>query len=264
MTIATDTDTDTDTAWVRQWAVLSGRSVLQSVREGDLAFAVGGPIVFFLCFYVPLRNSAELSGAAGTGYAQYLLPIIVLQAMLFTAMAAADRAAGDVHGGMGTRLRSLPVGPLVAMCARASANLTRAALSLIGAIVIGSIFGFRFHGIADAAAFAGLSLLFGLAICLGADALGAASRSRESAGAVLLVPQLVLTMLSTGIIAAEGFPSWIRPFVANQPVSQVADALRGLAAGSVDGATLARASIWTVALGVAFTIVAVRLEHKER
>lgn len=260
-TTATPTTQDSG-SWATQWSVLSARSVLQGAREGELAFALVGPLVFFICFYVPLRHSLDGNGGS---YAQYLIPVIVLQAMLFTAMSAADRAAHDTHGGMGARLRSLPVGRLVGMCARATANTARAALSLIGAVVVGLIFGFRIHGgVTHVVAFGGLAVLFALAISFGADALGSLSRSREAAGIVLLVPQLLLTMLSTGIVPAEGFPEWIRPIVRNQPVSVIADALRGLAAGDPSGSAIAASLAWIAALGIGFALIAIRIEHRER
>ncbi|MCX5043516.1 ABC transporter permease [Aldersonia sp. NBC_00410] len=247
---------------VRQWLALSGRSIAGGVRDGDLLFSAFTPVVFFVCFYVPLHEMFEFTGES---YSQYLLPVIVLQSMLFTAMSAGERAAGDALSGMGTRLRAMPVPALVPMFARMSANITRAVISLAGGLAIGYATGFRFHGDATfVLGFIGIALLFALAMAFGADALGSVAKAREATGQLLLVPQLLLTMVSTGIIPAEGFPDWIQPFARYQPVSQVADALRGLANGAVPGSTVASALAWTVGLLVAFGAVALRLSTKER
>ena len=256
---------DTDLAppaWPRQWVTLSGRTLLRAAREGELIFGLIIPVVFFTCFYVPLRRAME---STGENYAQYLLPVVVLQSMLFVAMSAADRAADESLGGMGNRLRAMPVAALVPLAARATTNLARAALSIIGAVGIGSIFGFRFGGsIGDIAGFVGLALLFALAMSLCGDAVGSIASSRESAGTTLLIPQMLLTMISTGIVPEAGFPEWAQPFARNQPISQIADALRGLATGNADGTVIAIALTWIVALGVGFATLALFFERRER
>ena len=70
---------------LRQWVALSGRSIAGGMREGELVFSLFTPVVFFVCFYVPLHEMFEVTGSS---YAQYLLPVIILQSMLFTAISA--------------------------------------------------------------------------------------------------------------------------------------------------------------------------------
>jgi ABC-2 type transport system permease protein len=241
-----------------QWSALSGRTVRAALREGDLAFGFVAPMIFFVCFYVPLRKSMEQAGA---DYAQYLLPVIVLQSMFFTAMSAGDRAARDTFSGMGTRMRSMPLRPWIPLAARMSANLVRAFAGLAGALVIGTAFGFRFHGGAAALVFLALSVAFGVALVIGADALGVATGKPEIGASALLAPQLLLIMMSTGFVPADGFPRWIQPFVRNQPVSQAAAALRDLAAGDYTSA-VAIALAWILGLIVAFTAVSIRVERR--
>ena len=87
-------------------AALTQRSVLGTLRDGDLIFAIGGPVAFFVCFNITLRHVIDTGDVS---YPQYILPVIVVQAMIFTAMTTADRAARDNLSGMGIRLRSLPI-----------------------------------------------------------------------------------------------------------------------------------------------------------
>ncbi|HEY5856675.1 MAG TPA: ABC transporter permease [Aldersonia sp.] len=245
-----------------QWRALSGRSVLGGIREGDLVFATFTPVVFFVCFYVPLQNMAD---TLGVNYAQYLLPVIVLQSMLFTGIAAGERSATDALGGMAVRLRALPVPRLIPMFARMSANLIRAVLSLIGGIAIGYLAGFRFHGgLGSIIGFVVIALLFAVAMSFGADALGSIATNREATGQMLMVPQLLFTMVSTGIVPAVGFPEWLQPFARNQPVSKVADALRGLASDTVDATTITIALAWILGMLVVFASAALHLATKER
>jgi len=241
-------------------AALTKRSMLGTLRDGDLVFAVIGPIGFFLCFNLTLRKVID---TGGMDYAQYILPVIIVQAMIFTAMTTADRSARDSLSGMGIRLRSLPIAAVVPVTARMLSSLIRAVAALAAALGAGYAFGFRFRGdIADTLAFIGLALLLSLALSLGADAMGAVSKSAEQASQSLLVPQLLLVMLSTGIAPASAFPGWLGPFVRNQPVSQIAASLRGLADGHY--VNLAVSLAWCVGMLVAFGAIALSMQRRAR
>ncbi|MQY23104.1 ABC transporter permease [Nocardia macrotermitis] len=242
-----------------QWRALSGRTVRAAIREGDLVFGFLAPMIFFLCFYVPLRHSMERTGM---NYAQYLLPVIILQGMFFTAMSAADRAALDTASGMGTRLRSMPVLPWIPMAARMSANASRAVVAIAGAVVIGSIFGFRFHDLGTAIVFVLLAMLFAVGLVIGADVVGTATGNPEIGAQILLLPQLLLIMASTGFVPVEGFPGWIQPFVRWQPVSVCSDALRALSSGRYD--SVGAALVWSIALIVVFAAVSARIGRRAR
>lgn len=241
---------------------LTERSVLGTLRDGDLIFAIGGPVAFFLCFTVTLQGVIDTGGMA---YPQYVLPVIVVQAMIFTAMTTADRAARDHLSGLGIRLRSMPMTSLVPVTARMLSALIRATGALAGALAIGFAFGFGFHGGAlEVAAFVAIALVLSLALSLGADAMGSVSTNAEAAGQTLLIPQLLLVMLSTGIAPADAFPGWLGPFVRNQPVSQLAETLRALALGDVERSNLLISLAWCVGLLLAFGAIAVRMQRRTR
>jgi ABC-2 type transport system permease protein len=239
---------------------LTERSVLGTLRSGDLVFAIGGPIAFFVCFNITLRNVIDTGGIP---YPQFVLPVIVVQAMIFTAMTTADRAARDHLSGMGVRLRSLPITSLVPVAARMLSATIRAVGALAAAIAIGYAFGFGFHGGAgDVVAFVAIALVLSLALSLGADAMGSVAGNAEAAGQTLLIPQLLLVMLSTGIAPAEAFPGWLRFFVRNQPVSQIAETLRALALGNVQRDNVFVSLGWCAGLLVVFGAIALRMQRR--
>ncbi len=61
---------------------LTERQVRASVRNLDIVFAVLVPVLTFVGFTVGLRNVID---TGGIGYPQYVLPAVVVQAMLFGA-----------------------------------------------------------------------------------------------------------------------------------------------------------------------------------
>jgi ABC-2 type transport system permease protein len=145
--------------------------------------------------------------------------------------------------------------------------LIRAVGALAAAVTIGYAFGFRFHGTAPGSwagivAFVGIALTLCLALSLGADAMGSVATNPEAASQTLLIPQLLLVMLSTGIAPAEAFPGWLSPIVRNQPVSQIAEALRGLAAGGVQLGNLLVSLAWCGGLLLVFGAIALRMQRR--
>ncbi|OBG15270.1 ABC transporter permease [Mycobacterium intracellulare] len=241
-------------------AALTLRTLSGSRRDADLLFAALAPVGCFLGFTLVLGS---LIHPGSMTYPQYVLPVVIVQAMLFGAMTTADRAARDRLSGFGSRLKTLPVPAAVPLAARMLYCLIRSVIALVAAIAVGWSFGFRMAGgVGDTSLFVIIVVAFAMAVCLGADALGSRVGSVESSSQLLLLPQLVLVLLSTGIAPAESFPAWLGPFVRQQPVSRVTDTLRGLAAGHATGRDLAVASAWCVGLLALFGVLAVRMQRR--
>ncbi|WP_245650222.1 ABC transporter permease [Millisia brevis] len=240
---------------IGQWWALSSRLIRTMVVRGELVIAALAPLVFTLGFYLPLRHVMQLSGI---NYAQFVMPIIVMQAVAFTAISAAQLAAGERARGFTTRMKTMPVGGWVPLCARMTACMVRSIVSLAAALTYGYMIGFRFQaGIGQAVMFCLAALGIGLALSLGGDAIGNLSKSPEATAQALTLPQLILGMLSCGFVPEEGFPEWIRPFVRNQPISQFAYAMRDMADGGITWSVLMPAALWFIGLVLVFAPLAV-------
>ena len=111
-------------------------------------------------------------------------------------------------------------------------------------------------------AFAVLALTLTLALSLGADAMGTRMNGSEASSQFLLLPQLLLVGLSTGLAPVEAFPNWLHGFVRYQPVSQVTETLRGFTTGHVVGSNLASSLAWCLGLLVMLGAIAVRMERR--
>jgi ABC-2 type transport system permease protein len=164
---------------------------------------------------------------------------------------------------MGWRLRTLPIAAAVPVSARLTGTLVRATIALTAGMTAGYVFGFRMAGgLGYALAFVLLALLLCLAVALGADALGSSTSSVEGTSQLLLVPQLFLLMLSTGIAPEKTFPHWLRPFVRDQPVSQTAETLRGLAGGHVSVNHLTATLAWCFGMLLVFGGITLRMQRR--
>ncbi|MEI8082383.1 MAG: ABC transporter permease [Actinomycetes bacterium] len=247
-------------------AVLTERILRDTLRD-DLPFAVLAPAGNFVIFNLALRNVID---TGGIGYPQYLLPVIIVQVTLLGALTTVDRAARDCQWELGVRLRTLPIPTLAPLMARMLYCLIRGTIALGATIAVGYAFGFRmFGGPGDLAAFIALVLVLTLALSLGSDAIGvrisgAAIGRTGGASQILLIPQMLLVMLSTGMAPLESFPDWLQGFVRYQPVSQVTETLRGLAAGHIAARSVTISLAWCIGMVVVFGAIAFRMQRRVR
>lgn len=239
------------TSTVQQWWVLTARVIRPTIRNGELGIQVAAPIMFTVNFYLPLKQLMGGFSAGMSSYAQYLMPLIALVAISFAAISAALRSATDSVQGIDSRFKAMPIGPLTPLAARMSASMYRCCIALAVSLACGYVIGFRFYGgVAHTVGFWLLVLLIGVTLALLGDLIGVANKNPEATTPLLLPPLFVLGLLSVGLEPVERFPTWIRGFVRDQPVSQYVNALRALAgdstpaAGAVTWSVIAPALIW--------------------
>ncbi|MBY6410490.1 ABC transporter permease [Rhodococcus sp. BP-252] len=231
-----------------QWRVLTARTVRTMVKKGELLVAVIAPLIFTIGFYLPLKFVMQFQGI---DYAQFLMPIIVLQAMAFTAISSAQRASTEALTGLSTRLKTMPVVIGAPLMARMTSAFLRSTVTLTAALIYGHVIGFRFSaGPLQAMMFGATALAISTVLSFGADAIGTLSKSPEATSQALTLPQLILGMASTGFVPETGFPEWIRPFVRNQPISQFSAAMRDMAEGAITFSVILPALLWIIGLSV--------------
>lgn len=245
---------------LKQWWVLTTRLIAPTLRNGEVAVGVAVSIAATASLYIPLNRLMDGPDLKMSSYAQYLVPLIVLQAIAFASISTAFRAATDSVQGINRRFQSLPIPSLTPLAARITASVYRCLIGLAVALACGYVIGFRFHrGPVYALAFCVLTLLTGLALALLGDTLGTKSRDPAATAQWLLLPQLIFGFLSVGIQPLQRFPEWIQPVVENQPISRVVYALQALAGDSADGVAPVTWSVIAPALAWVIGIMAVTL-----
>lgn len=214
---------------VQQWWVLTVRMIKPSLRNGEVATLAAASIMFTAGFYISLK---EITGpfTGMSSYAQFLTPMIVVVAITFSAVSAAFRSATDAQQGINQRFKTMPMLALTPLASRIAASMCRCTIALVVSLACGYVIGFRFYGgVLDTVGFVLLALLFGAALSMLGDLIGAATENPEATTHLMLLPQLILGFLSVGVQPADRFPEWVQPFVRNQPASQFVTALRALA-----------------------------------
>jgi ABC-2 type transport system permease protein len=236
---------------VQQWWVLTVRIITPTLRNGEVLTLVAASIMFTVGFYIPLKQMMGAMALGMSSYAQYLMPLIALQAIAFASLSAAFRSASDSVLGINRRFKAMPIARLTPPASRMSASMYRCSIALAVSLVCGHVIGFRFYGgWVHTVGFCVIVLLIGAALSFLGDLIGAAMENPEATAPLMLLPQLILGFLSVGVEPVERFPHWIQPFVRNQPASQEVYALRALAgdstpaAGSVSWPTIGPTLLW--------------------
>lgn len=238
-----------------QWRALTGRVVWTMATKGEMIAAIVMPLVFTVGFYLPLRYVMQFQGI---DYAQFVMPIVVLQTMAFTMMSNAQLAAVEALTGFSTRLQTMPIGLLVPLTSRIAAGLVRSTVSLIAALIYGHVIGFEFTaGWGQTVGFCAFAIAVGTVLAVGADGLGSLTKSPASLSQALTLPTLIFGMMSCGFVPETGFPEWVRPFVRNQPITQFAYALRDMAGDGVTWEVLRVGLLWLIGAAALFTPFAV-------
>jgi ABC-2 type transport system permease protein len=240
---------------------LARRNVLLLANPRFVSMTFVVPLVFFAGFAAVLHRLTQ----PVVNFGMFFPPAIVVQIAMDSAISTAFFLAGDCRDGIVTRLRSMPISALAFPMARLGVDAARFAVSATVVLCAGVVIGFRFEGGAPAAlGFAALAIWFALALSALTSGIGLRSDDPETVSSNLYLPYLPLLTLSTAFVPISAFPGAAAPIVRNSPVSAEVEALRGLSAGDLTGATLGRAIGWLAVLSVVGAVAVVTAYRRRR
>jgi len=168
-----------------------------------------------------------------------------------------DKAAINAYGDTIFAMARCPDG------GRIAADTVRNLLVVLLTAAVGYVVGFRFSsGAGRAVAMVALAVLAGTAFCFVTAWIGLLLKDVESVQSVVLMLLLTLTFASSLFVPVAGMPRPLRAFAAHQPVSVIADAMRGLALQPVAAGSPAHDVVvsvaWIAGITVVFAPLAVR------
>ena len=251
-------------AWeVLDAIAIAGRNLRATRRNPDQLLDVTlQPIVFVLIFGVVFGGALQAS--TGGNYINYLMAGIFVQTAIFGSMTTGLGLAEDLQKGLLDRFRSLPMGRSSVMVGRAISDLVRSVIAVVVMVLSGFLIGFAPAGGPGEWLLAlGLLLAFSFAMSWIAIAIALLLwRNPVAIQGVVFVVVLPLSFLSSAFVPAETMPAWLRAFAANQPVSQLVDALRALMLGQPVGNGPLVVIAWTLALVVVGIPLSARLYRR--
>jgi ABC transporter DrrB family efflux protein len=244
--------------------VIALRNIRHVVRTPQLiVFSVVQTVMFLLLFRYVFGGSIVIPGMSFT---DYLIPGFLVQIAIFEGFGVAIFMAEDSKSGLIDRFRALPMARSAVVSGRAVADLLRQAVLLLIVLGVGYLVGYRLGGsVGGLFAALGLCIVWGFALFWVFAAIGLYVRDTETAQAAT-TPFFLLVFISTCLILVDTLPGWLQPFARNQPLSQVANAVRGLMDGSAGSALVEHSTghyvitslLWCAAIIAVFAPLAIR------
>ena len=209
---------------------IAWRNLIAITRIPELLFfSTLQPIMFVLLFRYVFAGAIS---RPGFDYVQFMMPGIFVQTVCFGAVSTAIGLADDLHKGLIERFRALPMSRTAVLAGRTVADVCRNVFVIVVMTIVGIAVGFRpTQGAASYTLAFLIMLFFAWALSWGFAYVGLAAPSAETAQVMAFPILFPLTFASSCFVPVQTMPSWLQGFASNQPVSQVADAVRYLMIG---------------------------------
>lgn len=235
--------------------VVTKRNLLKYLRIPQLlVFSSVQPVMFVLLFSYVFGGAINIPGIS---YIDYLLPGIIVQAVLFGSIQTGVGLADDLSHGMIDRFRSLPMAKSAVLGGRTLADMARNIFVVILIIGVGSLIGFRFHnGFINALNAMGVAVLFGFAFSWISATIGLLVKNAETAQAAGFVYVFPLVFVSSIFVPIETMPNALATFAKISPITSTVDTIRALMLGGEVNEALLRCFLWISGILIIFIPIA--------
>src|SRR3712207_2770588 len=234
--------------------VITKRNLIKVKRVPDLiVFATLSPIMFVVMFRYVFGGA--IGGLPpGVSYAEFLLPGIFAQTVVFGSTITGASLADDLQKGLIDRFRSLPMSRSAVLVGRTVADLGLNAISIAVMALTGLVVGWRIHSSFGEAIGGFLVLLvFAYAVSWLMAVVGLMVRTPEVVQNASFIVIFPLTFVASTFVPLETFPSVLRTFAEWNPVSAVTQAARELFGNYPAGAPVP--DVWSLQNPVVYTVI---------
>ncbi|NWJ71402.1 ABC transporter permease [Pseudonocardia sp. ICBG1122] len=246
---------------VRHGLSLARRGIVKTIHSPEALIDVTLQPVVFLLLFVYVFGGAIAGNS--TEYLHYALPGVLLQTVVFASAGTGVGLAEDLKTGIFDRFRSLPISRAAPLVGAIGADLVRYVTSGVIMLVFGFALGYRTPAgpLGILAAF-GLVVAFAFGLCWVFTALAMVVRQPRSVQGLSALIMLPLTFASSVFVPTQTMPGWLQGFVAVNPVSRTADAVRALLDGAPAGGAATVSLLTSAGLVVVFAPLAVALYRR--
>ncbi|RBQ19886.1 ABC transporter permease [Spongiactinospora rosea] len=245
-------------ATVRQTMTLAWRSLVQIKHNPwellDLSIQ---PIMFLLLFTYVFGGA--ISGSTGD-YLQFALPGLLVQNALFYTLSTAIGLNTDITKGVFDRLRSLPIARTAPLAGRIIADTFKQVWAFALLVGFGMILGFRVTtSVAGLAGALALLVVVSLAMAWLSVLIGLKAANPEKVQMIAFSTMMPLTFTSSALVPSQTFPGWLEAWSNVNPVTHLADAIRGLMIGGEVAQPAMISLLWALGFVVVFAPLAIRV-----
>jgi oleandomycin transport system permease protein len=220
------------------------------------------PIVFLVLFLYLFGGAVAGSTQA---YLELLLPGLVAQIALFASTGLGAALSEDIHKGVFDRFRSLPIARSSPLVGAVLGDTVRFCVAMFVLTGFGVVLGFRFHtGVLPVMAAFALAYVFYLAICWISVLIGLVAPGPQTVQGISFIFLMPLVFGSSILIPTTStLPGWLQAWVKVNPVTSLADAVRGLTVGGPVATHVLYALAWAAGIVIVAFPVAMRMYRRK-
>ncbi|MDR0284126.1 MAG: ABC transporter permease [Propionibacteriaceae bacterium] len=239
--------------------VLFGRLMRHILRSPDTIITVAlMPIAILLMFVFVFGGAMKDALPAGTNYATYMLPGILIMAIASGISYTAFRMFQDMQAGIFARFNSMPIARSSALWAHVLTSLVSNLMTVVLIFLVGLLVGFRSGaGLLAWLGVAGMLILTTLALTWVAVTPGIKATTMEGASA-FSYPLIFLPFISSAFVPTSTMPLVLRVFANYQPVTPIVNTIRNLLAERPLGNDWWVALLWCVGITAVAYVFAIR------
>lgn len=229
---------------------LTWRSLLKIKSNPEEVLGLMFQPVMFVTLFVFVFGQAMMGD--WQSYRDFLMPGIIAQSVIFATMGTGFSLSQDVEKGIFDRFRSLPIARSAPLIGAILGDLVRYAITVVMVMLVGLAIGFRPEGgVVGVLVASALVLLFAFALCWMSAFVGMMVRTPMAVQSFAMILLFPLTFGSSAFVSPDDMPGWLATVAANNPVTHVVDAMRGLMLGG----DVAGPILWTVFWSVLITAI---------
>lgn len=214
------------------------------------------PALTLMMFRIVLGDT--ITAATGIPAIYGTVPMMILVGSMFGSIVSAVGLKAERATGLLSRFWTLPMHRASGLLGRMIAEAVRVLATSLVILSTGVVLGFRF----DQGVLAGISLLlipvvFGMGFAVMVTALATIAGDAPLVEIVSILCSLLM-FFNSGFVPVMAYPTWLQPFVANQPMSHAIDAMRGLSLGGPVLEPVMYTLAWSFGMMAVFAYPAIR------
>jgi ABC transporter DrrB family efflux protein len=216
-----------------------------------IVFATLSPIMFVLLFRFVFGSAIPIPGI---DYADFLLPGILAQTVIFGSTITGSSLAEDLQKGLIDRFRSLPMARSAVLVGRTVADVGLNVVSIVVMVLTGLIVGWRIHSsVGEAVVGFLLLLLFAYSMSWLMATVGLLVRTPEVFNNASFIVIFPLTFIANTFVPTNNFPTVLKAIADWNPVSAVVQAVRQLFGNTAP--ILEASGAWPLQHAVLYTLI---------
>ncbi|MEU3313470.1 ABC transporter permease [Streptomyces sp. NPDC006687] len=243
---------------LRHIGALVRRNALQIKQDPESMFdAVFMPIIFTLLFVFVFGGAISGKGNQEQ-YVNYVVPGLMAMMGMNIAMGVGTGVNDDFKKGVMDRFRSMPIARSSVLIAKIVVELGRMMVAIAILLAVGFMLGLSVHSAVDLLLAIGLSAVFGASLMWIFILLGLTMKTAQAVQGMAMLVLMPLQFGSSIFAPPTTMPGWLQAFTDYNPLSNLADAARGLMNGTALGHSVWVTLAWSVLITAAAMPLAVR------